>query len=421
MRVTVVGLGKLGLPLAAFYLSRGHQVTGADIDHERLARIRAFDAELADEPELVDALRAGQAAGRWRTSESTADAVADADVVVMIVPVHATSEHEIELAALDAAAEDVSRGLGVGALVLVESTVPVGTTRTRVLPRLARGRTHGRDFHLAYSPERVSVGTVFRDLRRYPKIVGGIDAAATDHAAAFYREGLGLETWTVGETETAEFVKLIETAYRDANIALANSFARAADELGIDVTVAIRAANSQPYANIHAPGVGVGGNCIPVYPYLYAAGAPAGTELSLAARRINDEMAAYAVERLRSALDPLGGLRVLILGVTYRPGVPETANSSALLLRDALRAQGAVVLAADPLLPSTRLERLGFVPAQAPAYAPADAVILQSAASAFADLAWVKATGCRVVLDGRNALDREAIERLGPRYLGIGR
>lgn len=423
MRISVVGLGKLGLPLAGFYLAAGHKVVGSDVSDARLRAIAALDADVAREPELVDALQAGRLSGRWHATKDTAEAVGNAEIVVVIVPVHATAVDRIDLSTLDGAIEQISRGLPGGATVIIESTVPAGTTRRRALPALEDGgRRQGKDFWLAYSPERVSVGAVFRDLRTYPKIVGGVDVDATARAASFYRDGLGLETWEVANAETAEFTKLIETTYRDANIGLANAFARAADAIGVDAVEAIRSANSQPYSHIHMPGVGVGGNCIPVYPYLYAASTPVGTELALHARALNDEMVDYSLERLAAAYGgPLAGARVLVLGVTYRPGVKETANSPALRLATALRAAGAVPLAADPLLSAADLERFGFVAAQPPAYAPADAVIVQCLDPVFADLVWIRSTGARVVLDGRNVLDPDAVREAGAAYVGIGR
>jgi len=421
MRVTVVGLGKLGLPLAGFYLAAGHEVVGADVSAARLRAITELDVTTG-EPELVEALRKGSAERRWRVTVDTKEAVRNAEIVVVIVPVHASGPGRLDLSMLESAAADVGAGLGRGATVIVESTVPVGTTRQHVLPALERGRRHGEDFWLAYSPERVSVGTVFRDLRTYPKIVGGVDVAARQRALSFYRDGLGLTAWEVGSAETAEFVKLIETTYRDANIALANSFALAADELGIDVSEAIRSANSQPYSHIHAPGIGVGGNCIPVYPYLYAASAAVGTDLALSARRLNDRMVDHAIEKIVAARGaPLTGARVLVLGITYRVGVKDTANSSAVALAEKLREGGATVLGSDPLLSDTELTGLGFLPIRPPGYGPADVIVIQSLAPEFADLGWLDATGARVVLDGRNVLDPALVSKRGITYLGIGR
>lgn len=424
MRVTVVGLGKLGLPLAGFCASRGHDVTGADVSRERVEALRSASGRLDPDPLVEDALRRAISEGRWHVTTSTPDAVREADVVVIVVPVHASSASDVDYSMLDAASSAVASAVRAGALVLVETTVPAGTTRRRILPLFeALDRRHGRDLWLAYSPERVMIGRVFRDLQTYPKIVGGIDDEATRRADAFYREALGLRTMMVASSETAEYVKLIESTYRDANIALANAFARTADRLGIDVTQAIAAANSQPMSHIHAPGLGVGGNCIPIYPYLYAAGAAEETELALMARAFNDRMPSYGVERLRCALggNDLAGTRILVLGITFRPGVKDTANSPAIALLRLLREQGAIVLGSDPLLSEAEIRRLGFEPASPPAFAPCDAVIVQCAPERQDDVDWIRATGARVVVDGRNALDRVAVERAGARYVGIGR
>lgn len=422
MRVAVVGLGKLGLPLAGFFLLAGHDVTGADVSASRLRAIADLDPEITREPELADALRSGSASGRWRTTTDTCAAVRSAETVVVIVPVHASGPDQIDLSMLDGAIDDVGSGLSPGTTVILESTVPVGTTRRRVLPVLERRHRHGADFWLAYSPERVSVGTVFRDLRTYPKIVGGLDAEARRRAMSFYQESLGLTAMGVASAETAEFVKLIETTYRDANIALSNSFAIAADGLGIDVSEAILSANSQPYSHIHMPGVGVGGNCIPVYPYLYAASVPAGADLALAARELNDHMVDHAIAKIMATYArPLDGAKVLILGVTYRVGVKDTANSSAIRLADMLRRAGAEVMGSDPLLSDGELRDLGFVPVRPPAYAPADIVIVQALSPEFADLGWLGSTRARVVFDGRNVIDPLLVDRAGAMYLGVGR
>ncbi len=160
--------------------------------------------------------------------------------------------------------------------MILETTVPVGVTRRRLGRDLALGSGLSLgDFDLAYSPERVSSGQVLRDLRTYPKVVGGVSEGAGERAAAFYRSVLDAEVTLVPNAETAEFAKLAESVYRDVNIALANELAQAADALGVDYATAARAANSQPYSHLHTPGVGVGGHCIPVYPYFLLDGVPA--------------------------------------------------------------------------------------------------------------------------------------------------
>ena len=212
------------------------------------------------------------AAGKLRaTTWADAAGFSDAEVVVVIVPVVVDADRQIDFGPIDAATRDIAANLGEHALVVYETTLPVGTTRKRFGPMLVAGsgRTLDEDLFLAFSPERVLVGRVFLDLERYPKIVGGTSDESTRRAAEFYRAALdpGTEVRAVASAETAEMTKLAETTYRDVNIAYANELAQFAARNGINVTEVIEAANSQPYSHIHQPGVGVGGHCIPVYPH----------------------------------------------------------------------------------------------------------------------------------------------------------
>jgi nucleotide sugar dehydrogenase len=421
VRVCVVGLGKVGLPLAVQYASRGLSVIGCDLDAAKVEQINAGGCPLVGEDGLEESLQAALREGRLRATVDTAAAVAESEVVVIIVPVGLTDERRPDFSHLDAAVEAVGAGLRPGTLVVVESTVPVGTTRGRVGAALtAGGRRLGRDVLLAASPERVSVGRIFQDLRTYPKIIGALDDASWARAEAFYRAALEAPCLLrVREPETAEFAKLAEGVYRDVNIALADELARYADSLGIDVTEAIAAANSQPYAHLHQPGVGVGGHCLPAYPYFLSP--EASLRLPAAARTINDAMARYGVEKLERALGSLRGARVLILGLAYRPNVKEAAHSSALLLAEALRERGARPLVHDPWFSDDEVRALGLEPPDSFPPPHVDALIVQALHDAYRDLDLRSFAGCRAVLDGRNALDRSAVERAGMRYLGIGR
>ncbi len=429
MRVCVVGLGKIGLPLAVQYASKGLAVTGCDIDEGLVGDVNEGRCPIVGEEGLEERLAAVLAEGRLRATTDTADAVAGSEVVVIIVPVGVDEEHRPDLSALDATAEAVARGLRPGVLVVLESTVPVGTTRQRLgrAREEGSGLRAGADFHLAFSPERVYSGRVLRDLQTYPKVVGGIDEASTQRAAAFYGRALDAEVLPVRDAETAEFAKLAETTYRDVNIAFANEMAVFADAYGIDVGEAIAAANSQPYSQIHQPGVGVGGHCIPVNPYLLMGG-PAGemgesssVRLAAASRRINDAMARYGVERLEAALGSLEGSTVVILGLSYRANVKEAAYSSARLIAAELRARGARPLVHDPLFSAAEITALGLEPAGELPAEGIDAIIVQAYHDAYRDLDLGSFRGCRALLDGRNALDRQRVEAAGMRYLGIGR
>jgi nucleotide sugar dehydrogenase len=299
--------------------------------------------------------------------------------------------------------------------------VPVGTTRGRLGPALeASGLRMGADFRLAYSPERVSVGRIFADLKRYPKIVGGIDEASRDTAVAFYRRALDASVMTVRDVETAEFVKLAETTYRDVNIALANELAVYADRHGLDAIEAFAAANSQPYSHLHQPGVGVGGHCIPVNPHLLM-GEGLPLRLLAEARQANDGMAAYGVGKLEEALGSLRGRTVLILGLAYRPNVKEAAGSSTFALARELEARGARALVHDPLFSAREVEAAGLRPARPFPPAEVDAVVIQALHNQDRDLDLGIFAGCRAVLDGRNALSRSEVEAKGMHYIGVGR
>ena len=221
-------------------------------------------------------------------------------------------------------------------------------------------------------------------------------------------------------SESAEFCKLAESIYRDVNIALANEFARYAEQTGVDLSAILTAANSQPQSHIHQPGVGVGGHCIPVYPYLLTT-RTADSRLAALARAVNDDMPDYAVARLARELGSLTGRTVLVLGVAFRPGVKEAAHSPAFALVEALRQRGAQPLVHDPMFTKEELAALGLPAVTLDALPLVDAAIIQTAHQHYRHLEYRSLPGLRVVLDGRACLDPAALERLGIRYLAIGR
>ena len=330
------------------------------------------------EPGLEEAVRAAHESGRLHATVDAAEAAANSDVIVVVVRVGLDATGHADFHHLDLVANAVGRGLRPGTLVILETTVPVGTTRDRFGRRLAgtSGLPVG-EFRLAYSPERVSSGSIFRDLATYPKLVGGVDAASGEAAAAFYRSVLDAEVMLLRDAETAEFAKLAESIYRDVNIALANELAIAAERLGVSYAEAARASNSQPYSHLHAPGLGVGGHCIPVYPYFLTQAVDAPLTPSVA--RSTTAMAEHGVQRLSDALGGLTGKTVLVLGLAYRGGVKEAELSSTLLVAEALRHRGARVLMNDPLYSDEELRSCGFDGVALPPKTPVDAVILQAA------------------------------------------
>ncbi len=419
--VALVGAGKMGLPLAAQFASHGWQVTAVDVNEAVVAAINEGRSHVAEEPGLVEAVAEAHASGRLRaTTDGTATARA-VDVVVIIVPVMLDDGHRPDYRYMDAAVAAVGPGLHRGSLVIFETTLPVGDTRGRYVPALeaASGLTVEDELFVAFSPERLLSGHVFRNLATYPKLVGGVGPASTARAAAFYASTLDAEVVAMSGAEAAEFAKLAETTYRDVNIALANEFANYADRAGVDILEVIAAANSQPYSHIHQPGIGVGGHCIPVYPHFLLSRAP---ELTLvdASRKANDGQVDRAIETIAEVVGGLDGVEVLVLGLTYRDGVKELAYSRAIPLISGLQARGARVLAYDPLLSDAEVAKTGAAPwSWGNAMPGVRAIVTQTADPMFASLdpSWFPRLG--ILLDGRNALRDLALPD-SVAYRGIG-
>jgi nucleotide sugar dehydrogenase len=419
VRAVVVALGKIGLPLAAQIARAGHEVVGCDVDPRTVELVNAAQPPFPGEEGLADALAEVVGDGRLTATTATTEAVASGpELVVAVPPLMVDADAKPDWRVLDAVIDDIGAGLRAGTTVSVETTLPVGTTRTRIAPALeARSGLHAEaEFHCAFSPERVYSGRVLRDLATYPKLVGGLSAAGEARAVELYRSFLDAEVWPMGSAEAAELAKLAETTYRDLNIAFANELARFADRAGVDVERVIDAANSQPFSHIHRPGVAVGGHCIPVYPRFYLDGDD-HARLPVVAREVNEAMPGYAVDLLEAELGPLAGARVLILGVAYRGGVKETAFSGAFDLRTILAARGAHPVATDPLYDDGELRALGFEPWDGGEVAGA---IVQADHAAFAELSPVNLPGVRAVVDGRGALDPARFGSVPVRRIGGG-
>ena len=413
MNICVVALGKIGLPLAVQFARSGHSVIGADISASTVDLVNQGVAPFPGEADLDDRLAEVIGEGRLSATTDVTAAVRRSEVVVVVVPLIVDRDKQPDFGALDHATAAIGAGLGAGTLVIYETTLPVGTTRQRFAPALAAasGLTLGEGLSVAFSPERVYSGRIFADLRRYPKLVGGIDDASTRLAISFYESVLqfddrddlprGNGVWNLGSSEAAELAKLAETTYRDINIGFANELARYADQHGIDIAHVIDSCNSQPFSHIHQPGIAVGGHCIPVYPHFYLAGDPTA-EIVAAARRSNDAMPAYAVGRLAERLGSLSGLTVAVLGLAYRGGVKESAFSGAFALVEALRAAGATAVVHDPLYADEELVSAGLTPYHLGQRC--DAAIIQADHPEYRSLQSTDLGGAKLVVDGRRCL-----------------
>lgn len=425
MKIVVVGAGKMGLPLAAQFASRGAQVTACDVNPQVVAAINAGECPV-DEPGVPALVAVAVAAGTLTASTDTTAAVAGADAVLVIVPALLTHAPDADLSILESVTRQVAAGLRPGMLVSYETTVPVGTTRHRFRPLLEEsGLVAGRDFALVFSPERVKSQRVLMHLTETPKVVGGIDEASALRGEELYGRFLGAPVLNVGTLEAAELVKLAGMLYRDVNIALANEIACYAEAAGVELGPVIQAANTDGEAFLLSPGIGVGGHCTPVYPYfLIQDGHRKGAPLTLAegARRINDGQAQHAVNRLAHALGGLEGRRVLLLGLGFRPQVKEHLFSPAFLLRDALAGAGARVHLHDPLYSADEVAGHGFAPGDPAAAEGWDALVLVTAHAGYAglDFEGLAGRGVRAVVDGRNLWDPPTVRATGIAYLGVG-
>lgn len=428
MKIAVVALGKIGLPLAVQFAMKGHEVVGVDVNAATVATINAGREPFPGEAGLQDALTALLPTGRLRATTDYGQAIPDADVVVLVVPLFVDADARPDFGWMDDATRSLGEHLTADTLVLYETTLPVGTTRERWKPLLEQtsGLVEGRDFHLAFSPERVLTGRIFEDLRKYPKLIGGLSDEGAARATAFYQAVLDFDdrpdlvrangVWDLGSAEAAELSKLAETTYRDVNIGLANQFARFAASAGIDIYRVIEASNSQPFSHLHQPGISVGGHCIPVYPRLYLWNDPEAS-IVRAAREANAQMPDYAVSLLAAAHGSLAGSRVVVLGAAYRGGVKETAFSGVFATVTGLQSHGAIVSVHDPLYSDAELVALGLTPHVWGA--PVDAAVLHTDHGEYRALSPQDLPGVRTFLDGRRLTD--ASQWPGVTHLVIGR
>lgn len=415
MRIAVVALGKIGLPLAVQFASKGHEVIGVDVNPRPVELVNEGKEPFPGEAHLAEKLAELVPAGRLRATTDYAEAIPGVDAVVVVVPLFVNDETwQPDFGWMDEATKSLAAHLTPGTIVSYETTLPVGTLRGRFKPMIEQisGLEEGRDFTLIFSPERVLTGRVFADLRRYPKLVGGLSEDGTRRGIALYQQLLDFDVredlpqpngvWDMGSAEAAEMAKLAETTYRDVNIGLANQFAVYADKIGVDVQRVIDACNSQPYSHIHRPGIAVGGHCIPVYPRLYLSTDPDASVVRTA-RSFNATMPQYVVDRAKEILGDLTGLRVVVLGASYRGKVKETAFSGVFPTVDALRAAGAQVLVQDPMYTDEELEGFGWQPYHLGENV--DVAIVQADHPEYSKLTPADLPGVRLLLDGRRITD----------------
>jgi UDP-N-acetyl-D-glucosamine dehydrogenase len=359
--VAIVGAGYVGVPLAQVFAEAGKAVVLVDVDAARVEQLNRGESYIEDVPS--ETLRPLVESGRV-SATTDYDAVREVDAILIALPTPLSRQREPDLRILVSAAEELATRLRPGQLVVLESTTYPGTTREQVLPALERGSglRAGKDFHLAFSPERVDPGREDWTTKNVPKVVGGINEASTDAAAEFYASAMDT-VHRVSSPEAAELTKLLENIFRSVNIALVNELAQLCDRMGIDVWEVVEAAATKPFGFMSfQPGPGLGGHCIPVDPfYLTWKAREFGfyTEFIELAGKVNESMPYFCRSVVSQALNhslerSLKGSRILVLGVSYKPDIADTRESPAVKLIALLQAAGADVAYHDPHVASFR-------------------------------------------------------------------
>jgi UDP-N-acetyl-D-glucosamine dehydrogenase len=363
--VGIIGLGYVGLPLAVAFAEQGSDVIGVDIDADRVVAITAGRSHVED----VRSSRLTALAPHITATTSYAE-LARAEAVLICVPTPLTPNREPDLGPLIEATRSLARHLRAGQLVVLESTTYPGTTRERVAPLLGEsGLIAGRDFQLAFSPERVDPGRTDFTMRTTPKVVGGLTSACGDRAQALY-ELICDSVVRVSTPEVAELCKLLENIFRSVNIALVNELAMLTDRMGIDIWEVLDAAASKPYGFMRFdPGPGMGGHCLPVDPFYLSWRArefDMSTEFIELAGKVNQQMPYHCVAKIERALNGVGravkGSRIAIVGVSYKPGVGDLRESPALKIMALLAKLGAELRYHDPHVPSLGEQAIESLP-----------------------------------------------------------
>lgn len=419
--VAVIGLGYVGLPLAILAASRGCNVIGFDIDEVKIAQLAQREANFLSEEEA-------SLFKKTPTLQVTAQEkdLAGADAFIVCVPTPVHESHLPDLRPLESACAIVGRYLSKGNLVVIESTVSPGVCEGAALPVLEKvsGLTPD-EFDFAHCPERVNPGDERWDVRVIPRVMGARSEQALTRATDLYTQFVDAEILRMGSIKEAEAVKMVENAFRDVNIAFVNELAIAFDRAGIDIANVIRGASTKPFGFMpFSPGCGVGGHCIPVDPYyLIRYGRENGFEhkFLITARRINSRMPLYTVTLLEKALRERGKKSsestVALLGLSYKRDIPDTRESPASDIHDALLRRGVAVRTFDPFVPGSTARTL------AEALKGADAAVIATDHSVFRTLEPIqfREFGVDIVIDGRNCLNKDLFAGSGVLYRGIGR
>jgi UDP-N-acetyl-D-glucosamine dehydrogenase len=420
-KLAVIGLGYVGLPLALLSARKGYSVIGVDISKEKVDKINKGESPIDDEY-IKENLKKTKI-----TATTDFSKIKDHYAIVICVPTPVTKKHVPDMSYVEKACESISKHIQKGQLIILESTVYPGTTEEVCKPILEKsGLKAGTDFYLSHCPERIDPGNKKWVVEKIPRVAGGINAESTKKTAEFYRSVLDSQVMEVKSAKEAEAAKIMENTFRDINIAFMNEMAKSFDKQGIDIMEVIKGASTKPFAFMpHYPGCGVGGHCISVDPYYLIDNAKTygfEHEFLLLARKINNSMPEYTVELLTEELNKLGksikGAKIAVLGLAYKGNVDDIRESPSFEIIELLKKKGASLTVFDPWLPE-----MSDVKTIEDALKGKECVVLVTDHNQFKemDLALFKKNNIKLVIDGRNCLDKKAIEAEGIKYKGIGR
>jgi len=411
--VAIIGAGYVGVPHAQVFAEAGRRVVLVDVDADRVAKLSRGESYIEDVPSATLSRLVSKGV---LTATTDYDVVREADAIVIALPTPLSRQREPDLSIVLAAGDEIGRRLKPGQLVVLESTTYPGTTRDALLPVLERasGMVAGKDFHLAFAPERVDPGRVDWTTKNVPKVVGGIDEASTEAAATLYESAIDT-VHRVSSPEAAELTKLLENIFRSVNIALVNELAQLCDRMGIDIWEVVDAAATKPFGFMpFQPGPGLGGHCIPIDPFYLTWKAREfdfQTRFIELAGEVNQNMPYYCRSRVSQALNhgaqkSLSGSSVLVLGVAYKADISDWRESPAVKLIELLQNAGASVAYHDPHVPAFTTDGIAL---ESVPFAPADydAVVIATAHSGI-DYAKLVADA-PLVVDLRNATGRAGV------------
>ena len=421
--VTIIGIGYVGLPLACLCGSKGYKTFGIAKEKNKVKLINNGKSPMQDDLQLSKWV-----AQKSFTATTSYDSVKKSDILIVCVPTPVDDQNNPDLGPIRQVCKRIAKDLKKGQLVIIESTVNPGVCEEVVQPILENGSglKAGKDFYLAHSPERIDPGNTKWNVVNIPRCVGALSKKGLALAVKFYSHILDGDVRPMKSIKEAEATKIIENSFRDINIAFVNELAKSFEVLGIDLVDVIEGAKTKPFAFMaHYPSLGVGGHCIPVDPYYLIERARLSGfdhQFLKLARKINNSMPSYTVDRLTEALNEIKksikGTRVGVLGLSYKANVGDLRESPALELIDLLKDEGAQVEVYDQFFPgrSTAKNLVDLLK-------KVEVIVIATDHKDIKEipLASLKKHGIRIVVDGKNCLDKDKIIKMGIIYRGIGR